>query len=516
VTGRLWRPSTRVALLASVVPFVVLALWSLRAPLDLSLGDQAQYLIHARSILEGRSYTDNGYIHYAPVPVSPIAYPPGLPLLIALVQGLGGSIGVLRVLMLCIATAYLFLAGRYLSSLEEKWSGPATVFMCGLVPQLALYATGLYSDFAFSGLVWACCLLVDRPGRWSRERIIGLALCGAVAISFRTAAIALIPALAVHQAWRAVKHGESRTRAIAPLLAWVVTYLVLDHRYPATAGYVAQINGSVGAGPVEQTYVIVARMIVERVLDYRALVTNFHLTPTSWSVPNAAYHVVALVLAAVGGVAWMRRAGVRFLFCFAVFYLGILFVMPWPSGRFLWPLLPMLWFATLQGGRQLAERVASDGRRALLSTLAAAGVVAACALAFGPRAPQLVGVGDLREGRSLYGALRELAADSTLRVGFFNPRDAARLRGVSAMSIPNRPPDELLEEFSSHGISHVIVGSMGTDEPGDSVMRRALAERSSSFAKVFANDSFAIYRIVPVHATTGMRAAADSPASGTQ
>src|SRR5438093_4764203 len=38
----------------ALVPFLLIALLELRAPLDLSIGDQAQYILHARSILTGR------------------------------------------------------------------------------------------------------------------------------------------------------------------------------------------------------------------------------------------------------------------------------------------------------------------------------------------------------------------------------------------------------------------------------------------------------------------------------
>jgi len=72
-----WRRQT--LLLAALLPFLVLALLNLRAPIDLSLGDQAQYVLHARSILAGRAYTDDGYIYTSRVVISPQAYPPGLP-----------------------------------------------------------------------------------------------------------------------------------------------------------------------------------------------------------------------------------------------------------------------------------------------------------------------------------------------------------------------------------------------------------------------------------------------------
>ena len=44
-------------------------------------GDYAQYLSHARALVEGRAYADIGYIYTTHAPsVGPRAYPPGLPL----------------------------------------------------------------------------------------------------------------------------------------------------------------------------------------------------------------------------------------------------------------------------------------------------------------------------------------------------------------------------------------------------------------------------------------------------
>ena len=48
------------------------------------MGDYAQYILHARALAEGRSYTDTEYMYstYEPY-LGPRAYPPGLPLLLA-------------------------------------------------------------------------------------------------------------------------------------------------------------------------------------------------------------------------------------------------------------------------------------------------------------------------------------------------------------------------------------------------------------------------------------------------
>ncbi|MGH7694019.1 MAG: hypothetical protein ACRENH_03515, partial [Gemmatimonadaceae bacterium] len=64
----------------AMLPFAVLAAhhWNWGAPPG--FGDHAQYLAHARAIVDGRAYTDVGYIYHPAAPmVGPRAYPPGLP-----------------------------------------------------------------------------------------------------------------------------------------------------------------------------------------------------------------------------------------------------------------------------------------------------------------------------------------------------------------------------------------------------------------------------------------------------
>src|SRR5258705_3396294 len=94
----------------ALLPFLFLALLDLRAPIDLSIGDQAQYLLHARAILAGRGYTDDGYITSPRVVISPKAYPPGLPLVIAAAEGAGAPLVVMRLLMIASAVLFLYLA----------------------------------------------------------------------------------------------------------------------------------------------------------------------------------------------------------------------------------------------------------------------------------------------------------------------------------------------------------------------------------------------------------------------
>src|SRR4051812_9013145 len=124
------RRSSDTLLRLALLVFLLLALVEVAAPLDLSVGDQAQYILHARSMLTGRGYTDDGYIYTTRFVISPQAYPPGLPLVIAGVEVLGGSLLVVRLVMIATTVLFLFLAGRYLATRDDPLLGPASILMC--------------------------------------------------------------------------------------------------------------------------------------------------------------------------------------------------------------------------------------------------------------------------------------------------------------------------------------------------------------------------------------------------
>ena len=391
-TPRTSRLPGRLMLALAVLPFLFVALWEMRAPLDLSIGDQAQYLLHARSIETGRGYTDDGYIYSPRAVISPQAYPPGLPLVIAGVDTLGGSLVVTRLLMIACAALFLYLAGRYLATRDDPLLGAASVVMCAFIPNFALYATGLYSDYAFAAAAWGCCLLADRPGEWSRGRIAGLTVLGVIAIVFRTIGIALVPALVIHQAWRTWRHREPWTRAIVPLVAWVATYVAIDQLLPVAQGYAQQItSGGADVADRKSAFWLLKHFLL-RALSYRDVVSGMLLIPTRWRLVNSAYHAVALVAVVVGAIAWVRRAGVRFLFCFVVVYVGLFVLIPWRIGRYMWPLAPVVWFTALNGVRVALQAMRVDRVRAAWIPALAAAAIGVAAVLIGPEAPPLVGI----------------------------------------------------------------------------------------------------------------------------
>jgi len=266
---------------------------------------------------------------------------------------------------------------------------------------------------------------------------------------------------------------------------------------PVTQGYAHQItNGASGTGARTSVLGLLAKL-PRRAATYQDFVSAMHFTPTRWRGANFAYHAVALVALAVGAVRWVRRAGVRFLFCLTAFYVAIVLLMPWEIGRFLWPLAPMIWFATLDGVRGVFQAVKLDRVRSAEAAVLAAASIALVAVLLGPEPPALVGIGDVREGRAMYAVLEREAATRPVRAMIPNPRDVARLPGVSAMSVPPVKPDSLLAEADTYRITHAVVGSLGTNQMADLAILRAVRAHPERFRRVYANAQFRVYQLMP-------------------
>ena len=105
-------PAAVLALLAGV-----LLLWGFTVTAGHTWGgDFSQYIMHARNLVEGRAYTDTGYIHTAFAFVGPVAYPPVFPAWLAPVYALYGldwvALKMVGVASFVLALLCLFLIVR--------------------------------------------------------------------------------------------------------------------------------------------------------------------------------------------------------------------------------------------------------------------------------------------------------------------------------------------------------------------------------------------------------------------
>ena len=226
--------------------YLVARLW----PYDPYSGDYAQYLLHARALLEGRPYTATGYIYSPYSAPGPEAYPPGFPMALYVLFSLFGwhtNLG--RLLVLASAVTFFVLSGRYFTNRHGARLAIAVPLVIGFAPQIAENAVQIVSDMSFCALCWGTFTLADRPRPWSWRTAAALTILGALAILTRSAGVALVPAMVLYGL------SNSRQRALwlplAVACVWGLTFWYTARSFPTVGSYAGFVGGGDASGPAD-------------------------------------------------------------------------------------------------------------------------------------------------------------------------------------------------------------------------------------------------------------------------
>jgi len=479
---------------AAFLPFVVLAAlhWVHRPP-DFAW-DEALYMLHARALAEGRPYTDTGYLYTRLTPaVNPAAQPPGLPLLLApLVAHLGSDSAVIAAVMVAFALSLQFGVALYFRSHLGAALAVAAGVLTGLQPAIIHSASRALSDLPFSALVWGVIILADRPGRWSRRRLAVMTGLGVAAIMFRTAGIALVPALGL---FAFVRSHELGRRPLVPIPVWITTSLVIGWTIPTAGAFFEMLS----LAPLD----ILSRMLAN-FLAYKYAVFDALLYPLPGNTLNDGYHVIAVGIMALGLAAWLRQSARSFLAAFALAYVLFLLLAPVTGPRYLWPLAPLMVFGLLNGIVTLARRLWRV--RPAVETVAGltlAGGIAVLPVmshAWEPREPEIT---EVTEVQAVFRHLRGVDAENGVRAMIFEPRALAWATRIPAMGLVGAPPDTVIAELCRKRITHVVVGDLGILPWLTDSVRATVAIHPLAFTETYRNPSFVIHRFVPAATQSG-------------
>lgn len=443
-------------------------------------GDFSQYLLHARNLATGLPY---GEIPFVPNPDypdhAPRAYPPVFPLLLAPVYArFGLNFTALKVAVNLFLVLWLGLLYRLARrDLSPGW-GLWVVAIAGLSPLVWLFKDEVLPDGPYLGFT----LLALAAAEGIRERrrhlehpwLSGLWLAVIVYLAYgcRSVGIVLLPALLVED---------------------LVEQRRLSRFALALTGFFALLAGGVSlVVHTENSYVGMflyswsPHTIADNAQEYVRGLAYF------WSngyLRGAAY-LLAVLLSALAGVAFLRRLRERpgAMELYVLFYLALLVM--WPSGsgwRYLYPLYPLYVLYVIRGARPLAERL---GKPVLVALLAAIGVsFAARYSTFGPLADGI--------RRASFVELCRFVEKSTEPgdvLLYWNPRVLALMTGRrAAIYSPFREPERGWGWVERSQARYVIVSRFVAD---DRLYLDPLVERyRSRLEQVFANGETAVYRV---------------------
>jgi hypothetical protein len=448
-------------------------------------------MLHADALRQGKPYGDIGYIFTNRNPlIGPPVQPPGLPValvpLLVFTDGARES-AVYKLFMILCGLAFLIAIAAYLSRHGNRALALATVLVTGLWLEIGFATNAVQPDLAFSAFVWTVFWLVDHPGRWTWGRVAAITLLGLAALSFRLAALPLLPSVALYAA---IHRRELGARPFVPVIAWCLCGAVAVAASPGAITLARLV-------PRDPTVLVDA--IAKSAATYSFAVLELFLYPFPWNRANDAYHLVVAALCLGGAVVGVPRMRSRLSMLFAVCYVAMLLVLPFQDGRYLMPLAP---FAVFFAGLGTANAIGWVSRltrhemaesRTVQVSLACVIAIAALTLGRAVASPRPTVMMDAPGVRALFSRLRAAHDSGTVRAVFTNPRVLTWEAGVPAMGFFRASPDTTLEEFRARRITHVVVGHLDTDSKNSESIRSAVLAHPEAFRRLYAEGVFTVY-----------------------
>lgn len=475
---------TRYSPILGVLPFLVLVLSHWPDLPAIQAGDYAQYLLHAKALVEGRPYGDIGYLFtdYNAI-VGPRLQPPGWPLLLApWVAFFGTGLLIPKLLVTLAACLFLWAVAVRIGRDEPPAVAVFTAAACGVALESSFATNSALSDLPFASAIWGVILVADTDRPLSWRRAIALGLVGTFAMSIRVQGAALVPAFAL----LALVRPRDRRVLVALVGSWVVLGLL--------------VLAAVGVDRVPflvetvRSPAVIWHRISEVVPRYQYALLEALLYPTPWNGVNDAYHVAILVVAAPGLVTFLRRFWRSSLACIAFATAAMLLVAPVTDSRYIWPLWPILGYSTFAGARTWAAWLRLPPVRAqrLVHGFAAGLVLATTLTSLGrPSPPSLLGNADVQD---VLAWVRRESMTAPVRVAFFSPRVLTLETGVPSMPWFVAPPDDAIRELARQGITHVILGDVDFLDRPRVALELAARARPAAFQRVHANGTFEVLR----------------------
>lgn len=480
--------------------------------------DFAQYVAHAKNLVEGRPYADTGYIQTPDAWRAPTAYPPGFPLMLSPFYAAFGldlvpmKVGLCVLVAVSMAVAAALFHGRltppYLTAL---------VAFFGLSPYVIQLADQVISDVPFMLLTLLSLLALDRmyravPFSWQQGRwaALGLLAMGGAVIT-RALGLALPLAVLGYGALRFRQLPKSTlalTAAMAGLclglFAVQYTFITVTPEGDGGPDAVVEAREVVGAGAMGGYGELFRQNVLSRIGELPRTVATavygyarqsriyWHGDGGPVPGPVTALHLLLLILGCAG---YLLRLSGPFTLIEVFFLVYCAALLPWGFvvPRYFLPVVPLLLFYALTALECLDVRVrrrVGSGVPVLLPVLALA-MLAAYGVGYagldfdrtaeGPLAP---------EARATYEHVRRHTEPDAVIV-FRKPRVLALYTGRSSAIYHQAGDSELLAYFRRIGADYVLEGGRVPGSP-----MRALAERHPQrFQSVFVQGEYELYRL---------------------
>ncbi len=448
-------------------------------------GDFALYVMHAANLVEGRPFAETGLIYF-PDGLSPRAYPPGYPILLAPVHALfGADLEAFKVEIVLLFIAMLAALYRVFEPGLPAGVLLVVIALVGFNPYLTAFKNEVYADIPFMLCLYLAIAFVTRrcygETGWTRDgrKAVLAALLIYAAVAMKPLGLALAVAIVLLDVlrWRSISR-----------FSWIVSLIV-------GGLYVTQkllLTGNTGQ---EAHFAFSAAQILRNAADVvrdLPMILAFGLERSVDSIPLSRRSLANVVgapitLLAVYGFVSRAKRDLTLLEVFPVVFVGVLLLWPFYQHlRYVLPLLPLYLYYAYQGIEALGHERARWLTPAVTAWIAGITIASLASAEYGPLP---AGVGKT-ETVELFEFIRAETAEDDVVV-FRKPRILAlqtgRRSGYDKRITDDRGFLELLDATSARW---VVTGIL------DDAQRLEIVERTlGTEPAAFENDDFRVIRV---------------------
>ena len=465
--------------------------------------DYALYALHAKSLIEGNGYVQTEYIHnplYADI--GPKAYPPILPITLAVVyKWVGFDLTVMKIVVCAFFFSTLYILYLfYRTQLPWPYSS-GLILLFGLNPVFWGFKEEIYADFPFVFFVWTTLYGLKKHYDDSEEQqyapgtpyAIVVGICMYLAYGTRTIGIVLPASLALFELLRFKKLSGFAATVLLTVGSLVALQAALLS--DGSGGYLSLLT--------EQRSKAIAEIVLENIVVYLKDIPTYWDNGYSKPAKVALFMIVSL-LATVG---FLRRVkdGITIQEVFLFLYLCVLAAFPYPTHRYVYPVIPIYFFYAYRGALEVGGFSAGRWRHVPLALTALIVVSYSFKYAAVDYGPIREGI-EKKESKELF---QHLIVNSQANdvIIFRKPRALALLTGrrSSIYPKPSHHDDASLDEkawtyFRDIHARYIVIGATAwVRNPvrmEDIEWERHFVERyKDRCEQVFSNADFQVYAL---------------------
>lgn len=439
--------------------------------------DFSMYIRHAINIVEGRPYSESGYIYNKFRIVAPRSYPPVLPILLSpFYMVFGFNINAFKIPIIISFVCLLYIL--YLSfknELRYKYM-IFLILVIGFNPFLWDYKDNILSEFPFVCFLYLSLYVINKfyTSENPRPLIKGI-ICGiltAITFGTRSIGIVLIPSLLINDLIRAKKLSKF-------FIATTTTFLIL-----------AILKTTFIKGELDYFDIMSSMRInvVENIYDYiKSMASLWYSGKSIGSIIILLVSYCFFSLLFLVGIVKRIRQGLSIYEIYIVLYTITIILWPHSQGaRFLIPIIPLYFFYSITAMTSFKTEKYVFVIAMIIISLAY--TKAYLNANFGP----IPYIGS-KNVTSLFNFIKENTEESDVII-FRKPRALALFTNRKS-SVYHKPEDDkqLWHYIKSIGSRYIILAPKSLDRDG--YLEKFINNYMEYFEKIYANEEFAVYKV---------------------